>query len=80
MDNETYEKRMHLIRKGILAIIPAFLVSMGIQWALGFGDINPKPVWFKSLFLTLLLLFWAPWQKVKLPPKNDGNNDLFPGQ
>jgi hypothetical protein len=80
MDYETYERRMRIIRRGVLAIIPAFLIAVGIQWALGVCDISPKAIWFKSLFLALTLLFWAPWHKTKPPPKNQGNNDLFPGQ
>lgn len=80
MTNESYDRWMHSIRRGILSIIPAFLVAYGIQWALGVCDITPKTIWFKGLFLVLVLLFWAPWTKAKPLPKNDGNNDLFPGQ
>lgn len=78
MNNDTYDRWMHIIRKGILAIIPAFLIATGIQWALGVCDITPKAIWFKGAFLVLTLLFWSPWQKYKPRPKNAGNNDLFP--
>lgn len=63
------------------ALLLAMVLTKCTQWALSYWwDITAKSLWFQGGFLILTILLWAPWKKPNLPPKNDGNNDLFPGQ
>jgi len=79
MDIHFYEKCKHRFVTFLYAMLWSLLITKSVQWALGVCDITPKNIWFQGSFLVLTFLIWAPWQAVKLPPKNDGNNDLFPG-
>jgi hypothetical protein len=79
VDIETYDRYKYRFVTLVWAILWSFVIAHGAQWALGAFDIAPKNIWFQGAFLVLTLLFWAPWSKPKLRPRNDGNNDLFPG-
>ena len=79
MSDDFYQVCKYRFVTFLYAMFWALVLSKGAQWALGVCDITPKNIWFKGAFLLLTLLFWAPWTKAKLPPKNAGNNDLFPG-
>lgn len=79
MDDRFYDKCKYRFVTFLFAMLWSLLITKGAEWALGVCDITPKTYWFQGAFLVLTLLLWAPWRKCKLPARNEGNNDLFPG-
>lgn len=61
----------------VFSLFFAFVVVMGLQWILSWGNHTIPGPWDRILFLVLTVWMWNPFKKE--PPHNSGNNDLFPG-
>ena len=61
------------------SLFAAVILLQVIQWCLGMCDWHIAYPWNRIGIIAITILFWAPWRNSNLP-KNQGNNDLFPGQ
>lgn len=60
------------------SLFAAIILLSLTQWILGMCDWHIAYPWNRAAFVVVTILIWSPWRKLNLP-KNQGNNDLFPG-